>query len=205
MVNCPKCGTSIEAKWKLCPECGERLSGASAASGGSAHSGADGHAGNGTGVPRADVSLGDMRTLAPVGAGKRGDGASFGGISLADRYELGAELGRGGFALVSKARDKKLNRTVAVKRLLSGAGSAGSASGTGTSAAERQTVERFRRDAQLIAPQNHRSIVQVLDHDCDLDGDYIVMEYVDGGTLRDYLKSKGGKLPLFLFVRIPRQ
>jgi formylglycine-generating enzyme required for sulfatase activity/serine/threonine protein kinase len=101
------------------------------------------------------------------------------GTVIAERYELLEEIGRGGFAAVYKARDRKLNRTMAIKRLLA------------DKSGDAHTVERFKREAQAIAALNHRNIVQVFDHDRDGDGYYIVMEYVEGGTLRDHLKGKG--------------
>jgi len=102
--------------------------------------------------------------------------------SLGDRYEVLEEIGRGGFGVVYRGRDRKLNRVVAIKRLLSErvGGDQGAA-----------VVQRFRRESQLIALLNHRNIVQVYDHDEDGEGWYIVMEYVGGGTLWQRLKREG--------------
>lgn len=195
-MNCPKCNAEIPEKFKFCPECGTSVSTDSRLSG-----------------METDRSVGDLRT---VGAGLRdeaqslgemqasrdgvqslgdvktmqgaGDGASMlpAGVPLATRYELLEEIGRGGFARVWRAKDKRLGRIVAVKRLLSEMlrGAAGE-----------QTLARFRRESQAIAQLNHRNIVGVYDHDRDAEGDYIVMEHVGGGTLRAYLKERGGKLP----------
>ena len=173
-MKCPKCNKEIPDGSKFCLECGSAVSSASKQSHASAAEGG------------AEPSLGDLRTLeTPGGAAAAAGGLA--GAPLASRYELGAEIGRGGFAAVWKARDRKLDRTVAVKRLLPGAGN---------DAQARLTLERFRREARVIGGLNHRHIVEVYDHDCDAEGDYIVMEYVDGGTLREYLKSQGGKLPV---------
>ncbi|NLE66353.1 MAG: protein kinase, partial [Lentisphaerae bacterium] len=147
----------------------------------------------GSGSGQADVaSLGEVRTMGPQATG--GSEASHGkGTPLLDRYELLEEIGLGGFARVWKARDRKLGRLVAVKRLLSDAH--GGADGA-------RVLERFRREAVGIARLNHRNIVQVYDHDTDAEGHYVVMELVPGGSLRDYLKARGGKLPADEAVRL---
>jgi eukaryotic-like serine/threonine-protein kinase len=103
------------------------------------------------------------------------------GPVLGGRYRLGPVLGRGGMAEVHEARDTRLNRTVAVKMLR-------------TDLARDATFQaRFRREAQSAASLNAPTIVAVYDTGEDvLDGarvPYIVMEYVDGQTLRDLLRS----------------
>jgi serine/threonine protein kinase len=128
-----------------------------------------------------DRSLGDMPTM--MGGGARSD-AGLQHEPLGYRYELHDEIGRGGFAVVYKATDKKLGRTVAIKKLLKD-----------SDEVEYQTLERFKREARVIAGLNHRNVVGVYDVGEDDDGIYLVMEYVEGGSLRDLLKEKG-KLPL---------
>ncbi len=222
-MNCPKCKAELPDKAKFCLECGSNISAISGESAqerpdlslgqmktmvGGKERPAPGPSDKpdlsvgdirtmqgpspGGGRNRApsgpDVSLGDERTLQrpgspAVSASQQSRGTQ--GASLAERYTIQEEIGRGGFAMVWKARDKKLDRIVAVKRLLPEKleGPMG-----------RQTLDRFEREATAIAQLNHRNIVAVYDHDTDAEGHYIVMEYVAGGTLRDYLKSKGGKL-----------
>ena len=68
-----------------------------------------------------------------------------------------------------------------------------------------RTAARFSQEATAIARLAHRNIVQVYDHDDDGRGHYIVMEYVPGGTLRDYLREKGGALEPAEAVRIARE
>ncbi|HEX5587659.1 MAG TPA: Stk1 family PASTA domain-containing Ser/Thr kinase [Acidimicrobiia bacterium] len=98
---------------------------------------------------------------------------------LANRYELGPEVGRGGMARVHLARDRLLERTVAVKVLST------------LDAHDPTAVERFRREAQAAARLNHPNIVGVYDWGEDDDTAFIVMEYVDGQTLRDVIFDRG--------------
>ncbi|MCE7080684.1 Stk1 family PASTA domain-containing Ser/Thr kinase [Streptomyces sp. ST2-7A] len=106
---------------------------------------------------------------------------------LGGRYELGQVLGRGGMAEVHLAHDTRLGRTVAVKTLR-------------VDLARDPTFQaRFRREAQSAASLNHPAIVAVYDTGEDyVDGisiPYIVMEYVDGSTLRELLHSGRKLLP----------
>jgi eukaryotic-like serine/threonine-protein kinase len=106
---------------------------------------------------------------------------------LGGRYEIGPVLGRGGMAEVHTARDTRLGRTVAVKMLR-------------VDLARDPTFQaRFRREAQSAASLNHSSIVAVYDTGEDVINGvslpYIVMEYVDGSTLRDLIQSGRRLLP----------
>ena len=108
---------------------------------------------------------------------------------LANRYELGDLIGRGGMAEVFEAVDTRLNRTVAIKILRDDL------------ARDPAFIARFRREAQAAAALNHPTIVAVYDTGEEIEGEgrsatnvpYIVMEYVNGTTLRDIVKS-GRKL-----------
>src|SRR5262245_15835212 len=102
---------------------------------------------------------------------------------LANRYELGPEIGRGGMARVYLARDHLLERSVAVKVLST------------VDAGDPTAVERFRREAQAVARLNHPNIVGVYDWGEDDDTAFIVMEYVDGETLRAVLLDRGRLTP----------
>ncbi|MFD4630787.1 Stk1 family PASTA domain-containing Ser/Thr kinase [Streptomyces sp. NPDC058284] len=106
---------------------------------------------------------------------------------LGGRYELGQVLGRGGMAEVYLAHDTRLGRTVAVKTLRVDL------------ARDPSFQARFRREAQSAASLNHPAIVAVYDTGEDyVDGvsiPYIVMEYVDGSTLRELLHSGRKLLP----------
>ncbi|MFI1656415.1 Stk1 family PASTA domain-containing Ser/Thr kinase [Streptomyces sp. NPDC020472] len=106
---------------------------------------------------------------------------------LGGRYELGPVLGRGGMAEVYLAQDTRLGRTVAVKTLRADL------------ARDPSFQARFRREAQSAASLNHPAIVAVYDTGEDyvdqVSIPYIVMEYVDGSTLRELLHSGRKLLP----------
>jgi serine/threonine-protein kinase len=106
---------------------------------------------------------------------------------LGGRYEVDAVVGYGGMAEVHRGRDVRLGRDVAIKMLRSDYGRDPAFQG------------RFRREAQSAASLNSPSIVAVYDTgEEDVDGvptPYIVMEYVDGHTLRDLLATEGRLLP----------
>lgn len=98
---------------------------------------------------------------------------------LNDRYEIHRRLARGGMAQVYLARDRSLDRPVAVKELVP------------EFAADPSFVERFRREAQAAANLSHPNVVGVYDWGTQ-DGTYfIVMEYVDGPSLSRVLRSDG--------------
>ena len=113
------------------------------------------------------------------------------GDLIGDRYEVVREIGRGGMGIVYLAKDKKLNRSVAVKRLIP------------TAANAMRDQRRFLREAQTIASLGHMYIVNIYDIGQDGLGHYITMEYINGPklgeddpeenavTLGDYVKAKG--------------
>jgi serine/threonine-protein kinase len=102
---------------------------------------------------------------------------------LSDRYELGEILGFGGMSEVHLARDLRLHRDVAIKVLRADL------------ARDPSFYLRFRREAQNAAALNHPAIVAVYDtgeaETATGPLPYIVMEYVDGVTLRDIVHSEG--------------
>lgn len=108
---------------------------------------------------------------------------------LGGRYELGELLGRGGMAEVHRGYDTRLGREVAIKLLRTDL------------ARDPAFQARFRREAQSAAKLNHPSVVAIYDTGEDwVDGanhplPYIVMEYVEGHTLRELLDSGHRLLP----------
>src|SRR5262245_35280501 len=99
-----------------------------------------------------------------------------------ERYEVEALIGAGGMAEVWRGHDRVLNRTVAIKTLLP------------QFASDASFVDRFRREAQAAARLNHAGIVSVYDSGTDDGTSYIVMQYIEGRTLADYLGA-GKTLP----------
>jgi beta-lactam-binding protein with PASTA domain len=111
------------------------------------------------------------------------------GRVFANRYELRTVVGHGGMADVYLARDRLLNRRVAVKVL------------SPTFAADPTFVERFRREAQAAASLNHPNIVAVYDWGQSDDTSFIVMEYVNGQTLGELI-NRYGTVPAMEAARI---
>ncbi len=101
------------------------------------------------------------------------------GKVLADRYELVAHIGRGGMADVYEAQDRLLGRRVAVKVLHR------------QFSADEAFVKRFRREAQAAANLSHPNIVSIFDWGEEGATYFIVMELIEGPTLREILKREG--------------
>jgi serine/threonine-protein kinase len=100
------------------------------------------------------------------------------GLPQVPAYDVTEELGRGGVAVVYKARHLRLNRPVALKMLLAGAW------------ASRADRQRLSREAELVAALRHPNIVQVYDVG-NLDGrPYFTMEFVEGGSLDQKLAGE---------------
>ena len=93
----------------------------------------------------------------------------------ADRYEIVREIARGGMANVYLAHDRKLDRAVALKVL------------PAELSRDATFVERFRLEAQAAASLNDPTIVAVYDWGQEQETSFIVMEYVEGRTLRDVI------------------
>src|SRR6266545_5015669 len=98
---------------------------------------------------------------------------------LLGRYEVGRLLGAGGMAEVYEGHDRLLARRVAIKILLS------------QYAHDPAFLARFRREAQSAASLSHPNLVGVYDTGSEGDTWFIVMEYVDGRTLKDVIRAEG--------------
>ena len=101
------------------------------------------------------------------------------GKFLDDRYEILEKIGSGGMAVVYKARCQRLNRFVAVKILKEEL----------TNDAEFR--RRFHSEAQALAMLSHPNIVSVYDVSHTDNIDYIVMELIEGITLKQYINRRG--------------
>lgn len=101
------------------------------------------------------------------------------GIFLQDRYEILERIGSGGMSDVYRARCHKLNRLVAIKVLKE------------EFSQDASFVEKFKMEAQAAARLSHPNIVNVYDVVDEGDLHYIVMELVEGITLKSYIAKKG--------------
>lgn len=101
------------------------------------------------------------------------------GMFLGDRYEILEKIGSGGMADVFKGKDHKLNRFVAVKVLKD------------EFVEDKNFVRKFKEEAQAAAGLAHPNIVNVYDVGDEQNINYIVMELVEGITLKTYIEKKG--------------
>ena len=104
------------------------------------------------------------------------------GKLLDNRYEILEQIGMGGMARVFRALDHRLNRQVAVKVLRDDL------------AEDAELRRRFHEESQAVAMLSHPNIVAVYDVSRSSDLEYIVMELIDGITLKQYMQKKGNKL-----------
>ena len=98
---------------------------------------------------------------------------------LGYRYQIIRKIGDGGMAFVYEAKDKLLNRTVAVKVLRP------------EFVDDEEFLNKFKREAEAVASLSHPNIVNVYDVGEDGKVHYIVMEYIDGQNLKDIIKNEG--------------
>lgn len=104
------------------------------------------------------------------------------GKMLDNRYEILERIGTGGMAVVYKARCHRLNRLVAIKILKP------------ELASDEDFLRRFKDESQAVAMLSHINIVSIYDVCRSDDLDYIVMELIDGMTLKQYMKKRGTPL-----------
>ena len=101
------------------------------------------------------------------------------GMIFDGRYRIQRIIGLGGMAVVFEAEDLLMHRTVAVKMLKEGVGD------------DATSVKRFINESKAVSMLSHPNIVSVYDVAIYPDMKYIVMEYLDGITLKEYLDKKG--------------
>lgn len=101
------------------------------------------------------------------------------GTLIGDRYEIVDKIGSGGMADVYRAKDHRLNRFTAIKILKN------------EYSQDTKFVTKFRQEAQAIACLSHPNVVGVYDVGEEDEMHFIVMEFVDGITLKNYIEKKG--------------
>ena len=114
------------------------------------------------------------------------------GKILNNRYKIIKEIGRGGMAIVYSARDTLLERTVALKMLRPEYKS------------DSEFIDKFRQEARAVAKLSHPNVVSIYDIVVDEERIYLVMEIVEGRTLKDIIKERG-KISIAESLEIARQ
>src|ERR1044071_1749073 len=104
------------------------------------------------------------------------------GTLLQNRYRVTRQIGRGGMGAVYVATDERFNSTVAVKQTFF--------------FDEPALRKAFEREAVLLNHLKHPALPRVSDHFVEADGQFLVMEYVEGHDLGELLKARGGWFPL---------
>ena len=115
------------------------------------------------------------------------------GQILAERYEILAVLGSGGMATVYKGQDLLLNRQVAIKTLKTEFNT------------DEEFVRKFKQESQAAAKLSHPNIVNVFDVGFNGALHYIVMELVNGHTLKDYISHMNGFMREEAIIKISLQ
>ncbi len=101
------------------------------------------------------------------------------GMVFAERYQLEDFIGQGGMSLVYRAVDVRTGHSVAVKILKSEYNG------------DKEFLERFQREAQAASLMSHHNLVNLLDVGVEGEHRYLVLEYVNGNTLKDIIRQKG--------------
>ena len=112
------------------------------------------------------------------------------GLVFDHRYEVQQKIGVGGMADVYRGKDTLLGRPVAIKILHQNFGS------------DQDFVARFKREAQAAGKLNHPNVVSMYDVGFDQGFHYIVMEYVSGCTLKEYIQHHGAQVTVQEAVKI---
>lgn len=157
-MNCPNCGVENPSGLKFCGECGAKLASSARAGGPS--------------PARPGTAAG------PTGEGWRTSPAALPqpGETVAERFRIESKLGQGGMGAVFKAKDTKLDRSVAVKSMLG---------------IDLDALARFQKEAKSIGRLEHPNIVEVLDYLETERGPCLLMKYVEAESLHDRLGREG--------------
>ncbi|MDO8667225.1 MAG: serine/threonine-protein kinase, partial [Gemmatimonadales bacterium] len=149
---CSRCGTEVQVSSKFCPTCGLDLT---------------------------TLTGAGQATAAMAAAPPQPDEADIVRDALKDEYELEKELGRGGMAVVFKARDKQLEREVAIKVL------------PFSLSFDAEFVERFQREARTAGKLEHPNIIPIYRVGKSGRVIYFVMKYIRGKSLSSVIEARG--------------
>ncbi len=133
--------------------------------------------------PRCPPGAREAAPLQPFASAASGSS----GLLLEGKYRLLEEVGRGGMGTVFRAHDESLDRVVAVKFLLP------------ELQEEPAMVERFRREARASASIEHRNVIRIYEVGVHGSTDFLVAEYLEGGTLDRHIsraQARGELVPL---------
>ena len=125
----------------------------------------------------------DSQTLPLYASDQQADTWSDNLVQLVGEYELIEELGRGGMGVVYRARQKRMNRHVALKMIINGEYTC------------EQNVRRFYKEAEAAGKLAHRNIVRAYAVGEHEGRHFFAMELIEGRTLRDILKTLDDRLP----------
>ena len=167
MDKCPKCGKPLHADSDVCPECGMT-------------------------IPQTDYTQISDRTLPgqrPAGAEEQ---ALSVGSTLGGRYEVLEVIGKGGMGWVYKARDREIDRVVALKVIRQDL------------ARDETVIKRFKDEIILARKVTHKNVLRIYDI-AEAEGHkFISMPYIEGKDLKDIIAERGA-LPIDEAVRIATQ
>ncbi|MFI5280723.1 MAG: serine/threonine-protein kinase, partial [Gemmatimonadales bacterium] len=152
---CSRCGEQVDTSSRFCPRCGEDLS-------------------------KLTTGAGKAGATAPLNAQPpQEDETAIVREALKDEYELEKELGRGGMAVVYKARDKQLEREVAIKVL------------PFSLSFDAEFVERFQREARTAGKLEHPNIIPIYRVGRAGRVIYFCMKFIRGKSLTDKIETRG--------------
>ena len=114
------------------------------------------------------------------------------GTTLAGRYEIIEELGKGGMGTVYKAHDQEINEEVAIKLLKT------------EIAKDEKTIERFRNELKIARSVSHKHVCRMYDIGRENEKYFITMEYVEGEDLKSHIRQKE-RLPIEDAIGISKQ
>jgi predicted Ser/Thr protein kinase len=164
VINCPSCETPNAADARFCERCGAALAGPSETT---------------QLIDPAEASLVTSGDPVPVDDGARQALLDLARRELAEDYDVEKEIGRGGMAVVYRANERDLRRSVALKVLPPGLALGAS------------VVERFKREAQMAASLDHPNIIPIYRVGQTSSMLYLAMRYVEGRPLDSVITQQG--------------